>query len=129
MGRPYTRRVRPRLVAAAVLVAVAASLLVFQPLRSPWWSGYAYDSVYVATGLTLFRGDRSNFYDHPGTPLQEGLAAIFTGSWLVSGGGDRHARADAWIGDLDTTRPYLRVFGSLLYIGSALIAFLTIAWI
>jgi hypothetical protein len=120
--------VRPRLLAAAVLVAVAASLLVFQPLRSPWWSGYDYDSVYVATGLTLFRGDRSNFYDHPGTPLQEGLAAIFTGAWLVSGD-DRTAKADAWIADLDSTRAYLRVFGSLLYIASALIAFFTVAWI
>jgi hypothetical protein len=128
MGRPYTRRVRPRLLAAAVLVAVAASLIAFQPLRSPWWSGYDYDSVYVATGLTLFRGDRSNFYDHPGTPLQEGLAAIFTGAWLVSGD-DRKAKADAWIADLDTTRPYLRVFGSLLYIVSALIALFTVAWI
>ena len=127
-GCSYTRRVRRRLLAAAVVVAVAASLLAFQPLRSPWWSGYDYDSVYVGSALTLFRGDRSNFYDHPGTPLQEGLAAMFTAGWLVSGD-DRAERADAWIGDLDTTRPYLRVFGSFLYLASVLIAFVTVAWV
>ena len=119
---------RARLTAAAVLVAVAASLLAFQPLRSPWWSGYDYDAVYVGSALTLFRGDRSNFYDHPGTPLQEGLAAIFTGAWLVSGE-DRAERADAWIANLDTTRAYLRVFGSFLYLLSVLIAFVTVAWV
>lgn len=114
--------------AAVVLLAVAASFLIFQPLRSPWWSGYDYDSVYVGTGLTLFRGDRSNFYDHPGAPLQEGLGAIFTGAWLFSGD-TRGDRADRWASNLDTTRPYLRTFASLIFLLSVLIAFVTIAWV
>ena len=57
---------RPRLWAAAALLAVAGALLAFQPLRSPWWTGHDFDSVYVGSGLTLFRGERSVFYDHPG---------------------------------------------------------------
>ncbi len=120
---------RRRLLAAAATVAVAASLLAFQPLRSPWWTGYDFDSVYVGVGLTLFRGDRTNFYDHPGSPLGEGLGATFTGAWLVSGGGNRHDRAEEWISDLDSTRPYLRVFASLVFVLSTLIAFFSIAWV
>jgi hypothetical protein len=127
VSRPIARR--PRLWAAAALVAVACGLLAFQPLRSPWWSGYDYDTVYVASGLTLFRGERSLFYDHPGAPLQEAMAATFTAAWALSGDGDRGAKADAWLRDLDSTRPYLRVWGSLLAVVAALIVFLSVAWV
>jgi len=117
------------LVAAAVVVA-AGALLAFQPLGSPWWSGYDYDSVYVGSGLQLFRGDRSVFYDHPGAPLQEALAATFTGAWAASSPGEsRAAKEDWWLRNLDRTRPYLRVVGSLLYVLSALIVFFTLAWV
>jgi hypothetical protein len=122
--------VRPRLLGALVVVAVAAGLLAFQPLRSPWWTGFDFDSAYAPTGLTLFRGDRSNFYDHPGAPLQEGLGLIFTGAWLA--GGADHSRAvqsDAWVENLDSTRPYLRAFGAFMFVAAALLAYATVAWL
>jgi hypothetical protein len=120
---------RPRLAAAAALTAVALALVAFQPLGSPWWSGYDYDSVYVGSGLTLFRGEQSRFYDHPGAPLQEALAATFTAAWAAGSPGEsRAARADRWAANLDSTRPYLRVWGTLLYVASALIVLLTVAW-
>lgn len=132
MSPSLSRRVsrRPRVSAAVALVAVAVSLLAFQPLRSPWWSGYDFDSVYVGSALTLFRGERSRYYDHPGAPLQEGLAATFTGAWAVSSLGEgRAAKADEWLESLDRTRPYYRVWASLLYVVSALIAFVAVAWV
>jgi len=128
-GPTLTAR-RPRLWAAAALLAVAGALLVFQPLRSPWWTGYDFDSVYVGSGLTLFRGERSVFYDHPGAPLQEALAATFTAGWAVSSPGkSRTTRADEWLTDLDRTRPYVRVWGSLIYLLSVLIVFVTLTWV
>jgi len=117
-------------LASIGVVAAAGAFLAFQPLGSPWWSGYDYDSVYVGSGLQLFRGDRSVFYDHPGAPLQEVLAATFTGAWAVSSPREsRAAKEDWWLRNLDRTRPYLRVVGSLLYVLAALIVFLTLAWV
>ena len=118
---------RPRLLASLALVVVAGALLAFQPLRSEWWTGYDFDSVYVASGLTLFRGEQSTFFDHPGVPLQEALGAAFTAGWLLEGADESRAeRADRWLLDLDSTRPYLRAFGALLFLGSALIVLLVV---
>ena len=130
MRPPRTIARHSRAWAAVVVVVVSGALLAFQPLGSPWWSGYDYDSVYVGSGLQLFRGDRSVFYDHPGAPLQEVLAATFSGAWAVSSPGEsRAAKEDWWLRNLDRTRPYLRVVGSLLYVLSALIVFWTLAWV
>jgi hypothetical protein len=120
----------PRLLAAAVFLAVAGSLLVFQPLRSPWWSGYDFDSVYVGNGLTLFRGERSVFYDHPGAPLQEALAASFTAAWAFGSPSEsRDARAQRWADDLDSTRPYLRAWGAVFYAAAGLLVLGVVAWV
>ena len=116
--------------AAALVVAACAILFAFQPLRSPWWTGHDFDSAYAATGLTLFRGDRSNFYDHPGAPLQEGLGVAFTAGWLLGGAdGSRDERSLEWVRDLDSTRAYLRVFGFAMFVTAGLIAFFTLAWV
>ncbi len=121
---------RPRLSAAVALIAAASALVSFQPLGSPWWTGYDFDSVYVASAITLFRGDHTRFYDHPGAPLQEGLAATFTAAWAVTHPREsRSARADAWLANLDSTRLYLRAWGVLVFIGSALLVFGTVAWL
>lgn len=128
MRAPTLTARRPRLWAAAALLAVAGALLALQPLRSPWWTGFDFDSVYVASGLRLAAGERSAFYDHPGAPLQEALAASFTAARALSGE-DRGKRADEWLSNLDSTRPYLRTWGSLLYLVSALAVFLTVAWV
>jgi hypothetical protein len=119
---------RPKAWAAALLTAVALTLVAFQPLDSPWWTGFDFDSAYVASALRLARGERSNFYDHPGAPLQEALAASFTAARVASGE-DRDERVDRWLADLDSTRPFLRTWGSLVFVISALLVFLTIAWV
>jgi hypothetical protein len=72
-------------VAAAVVVVVAGALLVFQPLTSPWWTGGDADSVYVGSGVSLAGGRPTRYFDHPGTPLQEALAATLEARWLVAG--------------------------------------------
>ena len=119
---------RPRLWGAIAVAAVACGLLALQPLRSPWWSGFDFDAVYVASALKLAAGERSNFYDHPGAPLQEALAGTFVVSWLA-GGGDRQERIDAWLANLDSTTPYLRGWASVFFVASALLVFFTVAWV
>lgn len=110
-------------------MVTATFLLAAQPLRSPWWTGHDFDTVYAASAVTLFRGERSTFYDHPGVPLQELLAATLTADWAVADPGtSRGERADWFLNDLDRLRPYLRVFGALLFVGSALIAYAAVAW-
>jgi hypothetical protein len=126
--RPVSRRAR-HVAALLALVVTAAFLLAAQPLRSPWWTGHDFDTVYAASAVTLFRGERSTFYDHPGVPLQELLAATLTAEWAVADPGtSRGERADWYLDDLDRLRPYLRVFGALLFVGSALIAYAAVAW-
>jgi hypothetical protein len=126
--RPVSRRAR-HAAALLALAVTAGFLLAAQPLRSAWWTGHDFDTVYAASALTLFRGDRSTFYDHPGVPLQELLAAALTVDWAVSDPGtSRDALADRYLSDLDRMRPYLRVFGALLFVGSALIAYAAVAW-
>ena len=119
---------RPKLWAAALLAAVALALVALQPLDSPWWSGFDFDSAYVGSALRLARGERSNFYDHPGAPLQELLAASFTAAWAVSGE-PRDGRVDRWLADLDDTRPFLRAWGTLFFVVSALLVLVTVAWV
>jgi hypothetical protein len=126
--RPVSRRVR-HAAALLALAVTAGFLLAAQPLRSPWWTGHDFDTVYAASAITLFRGERSTFYDHPGVPLQELLAATLTADWAVTDPGtSRGERADWFLNDLDRMRPYLRVFGALLFFGSAVIAYVAVAW-
>jgi hypothetical protein len=125
---PISRRAR-HAAAVVALVVAAVLLLTAQPLRSPWWTGHDFDTVYASSSLTLFRGERSTFLDHPGLPLQEALAAALTAEWaLTDSGASRSERADAFLSDLDRLRPHLRVFGALLFAGSALIAYAAVAW-
>jgi hypothetical protein len=119
---------RPRLLAAGALTALTCALLLFQPLGSPWWTGGDWDSIYASSGLSLAAGEQSRFYDHPGMPLQEALAATFTvGGWI--GGETRRDHADRLVADLDLARPYLRTIGSLVTVASVLLVFLTLAWL
>jgi hypothetical protein len=126
--RPLSRRARH--LAATVAVAVAGALLLTaQPLESPWWTGHDFDTVYAASAVSLFRGDRSTFFDHPGVPLQESLAAALTADWVARDvGTNRTERAETFLRNLDRLRPHLRILGSLLFVGSALIAYAAVAW-
>lgn len=119
---------RGTFLAAGLVTAAALALVSFQPLGSPWWSGFDFDSAYVASALRLARGETSNFYDHPGAPLQETLAASFTAARVLSGE-PRDERVDRWLADLDSTRAFLRAWGTFFFVASALLVFLTIAWV
>ena len=119
---------RTTLLAAGLVTAVALTLVSFQPLASPWWSGFDFDSAYVASALRLTRGERSVYYDHPGAPLQEALAASFTAASVLSGE-PRRQHVDRWLADLDSTRPFLRAWGAFFFVISALLVFLTLAWL
>jgi hypothetical protein len=117
-----------KLLAAGLVTAVALTLVAFQPLGSPWWSGFDFDSAYVGSALRLARGETSNFYDHPGAPLQEALAVSFTAAAAISGD-DRDERVDRWLADLDATRPFLRAWGAFFFVVSALLVLFTLAWV
>lgn len=119
---------RGKLLAAGLVSAVALTLVSFQPLGSPWWSGFDFDSAYVASALRLARGERSIYYDHPGAPLQEALAASFTAARVVSGE-PRDERVDRWLADLNGTRPFLRGWGAFFFVVSTLLVFFTLAWL
>ncbi|TMJ93907.1 MAG: hypothetical protein E6G67_11045, partial [Actinobacteria bacterium] len=119
---------RPRLVGAGAVAAVAVAFVALQPLSSPWWTGGDADSTYVASGLRLFAGQPTKYFDHPGVPLQEAAAAVFTVSWAVdSHGKSRADAAQGWLWNLDSTRPYLRTIASVLFVGSALLVFLVLS--
>jgi hypothetical protein len=118
---------RPRLLGALAVAAVAGVFVGLQPLSSPWWTGGDADSTYVASGLRLFAGKPTKYFDHPGIPLQEAAAAAFTASWAFdSHGSSRAGAARGWLWNLDSTRPYLRTIASVLFVGSVLLAFLVI---
>jgi len=106
--------------AAVVVVAVAGILLASQPITSPWWTGGDADSVYLSSGVSLMGGRPTRYFDHPGTPLQEALAATLEARWAIAGSGSRSAQADATFRNLDSTRPYFRGWALFLYFGSAL---------
>lgn len=109
---------RPAAVAITLVLAVAAALLVFQPLLSPWWTGGDADSVYVGSATSLMGGRPTRYYDHPGTPLQEALGATLEARWALVGRGSRRTSADTTFRNLDRTRPYFRGWALLFYFGS-----------
>jgi hypothetical protein len=116
---------RPRLLGAVAVAAVASAFVAVQPLSSPWWTGGDGDSTYVASALRLFAGKPTKYFDHPGIPLQESAAALFTASWAIdSHGKSRAEAATGWLWNLDSTRPYLRTLAVTLFVGSALLVFL-----
>ena len=119
---------RTKAWAAGVVTAVALALVSFQPLGSPWWTGFDFDAAYVGSALRLARGETSNFYDHPGAPLQEALAVSFTAARVVSGE-PRDQRVDGWLADLDSTRPFLRAWGTFFFVVSALLVLVTVGWV
>lgn len=106
--------------AVALVIVTAGVLLSFQPVRSPWWTGGDADSVYLSGSLSLMGGELTKYYDHPGIPLQELLAATFQARWLVDGHGTRAEQSAAWFAHLDATRWAFRTWAILFYLGSAL---------
>jgi hypothetical protein len=115
-----TTRGRAFGAAAAVVIVVGAALLAFQPIGSPWWTGGDADSVYVGSGLSLMGGNPTRYFDHPGIPLQQLLAATLEARWLVDGHGTRAEQSTAWFENLDTTRSAFRGWAIVFYFGSAL---------
>ena len=86
------RRVRglARALAPVAIVVAAASLVVAaQPVTSPWWIYADADGTYSASALNIMAGGHSRYFDHPGLPEQEALAATFSVVSLAHGGPTR----------------------------------------
>ena len=101
---PARGRRSPRLA----VVAVAALIVVAQPIRSPWWTYADADASYTASALNLVLGEDVTFVDHPGLPLTEALAIAFGVETLLEEGSlsesARLAFVDRALLDLDGTR-------------------------
>jgi hypothetical protein len=108
-------------LAAAAVAAAALTIVVAQPLDSPWWTYADADATYVASGLNLLAGERTTYLDHPGLPLQELLEASFGAEWLAHGGSRREFAHDVLL-DLNRARALYRSLGATLYMGGAIIA-------
>jgi hypothetical protein len=80
------------------------------------------------SGIGLFAGERSDWLEHPGLPVQEALALTLAADWLVTRSGEsRHARAEQWTRDLDRVVPQARFLALLLFASAAAAVFVALA--
>lgn len=121
---------RAAALAFALALGIAATIVVAQPLRSPWWTYADADASYTGAALNLVAGYPAQFVDHPGLPLTEATALVFGADALLRGNvsrADREAYTDARLLNLDRARPIFRGLSALLYLAGAALAFLLIA--
>jgi hypothetical protein len=124
-GRTVQPRVRTALAAAAV-AAAALVIVAAQPYESPWWTYADADATYVASGLNLLAGERTQYLDHPGLPLQELLEASFAVGWMADGSSRREFARDVLL-DLDAARGLFRGLGAAFYVAGAVLTVLACA--
>src|SRR3954453_19562099 len=108
----------------AVVAAAAISIVAAQPVQSPYWISADADATYTAAGLQIARGHHTHYLDHPGLPIEEGLALAFDAEWLADRaiGGPTHARfVDSRLVHLDATRTTYRPIAIAFYIAGALL--------
>ena len=102
--------------AVAALCAAFAVLVQLQPIGDPWWTNPDPNVAYVSAGVSLFGGRESRYFDHPGTPIEELVAAALTVDWAIDPHGQsRSERADALFRDFDSTRPLFRTLAIGIY--------------
>jgi hypothetical protein len=103
-------------------VAAATLVVAFQPVTSPWWIYADADGTYSASALNIMAGGHSRYFDHPGLPEQEVMAATFG---LISAfhGGPTRAWANDEMIHLDRARPVFRGWAIFFFVGGAVLAY------
>jgi Dolichyl-phosphate-mannose-protein mannosyltransferase len=107
---------------AAVILA-ASVIIAAQPVTSPWWIYADADGTYSASALNIMAKGHSRYFDHPGLPEQEALAATFAVASLAHGGPTR-AFASSEMLHLDRARWVFRGWAIFFFIGGAALAYL-----
>jgi hypothetical protein len=112
-------------------MAAAATIVVAQPLGSPWWTYADADGTYTATSLNILVGLPSRMLDHPGLPLEQLGALTFGAEYLgerVTGTTkSRHQFIDRKLLNLDRARPVFRGLAAAIYLLGAALSFLLIS--
>jgi hypothetical protein len=91
------------------VLALGALLVLSQPVTSPWWTYADADVSYLSAALSHFAGRPSDYFDHPGTPLEQLLAGALKIGWALSPDGRSAAeQADAWWLDPAAVAPLFR---------------------
>jgi hypothetical protein len=105
------------------VVAAACVIIAAQPVTSPWWIYADADGTYSASALNIMAKGHSRYFDHPGLPEQEALAATFAVASVARGGPTR-----AWASNemlhLDRARWIFRGWAIFFFIGGAALAYL-----
>jgi hypothetical protein len=127
--RRRPRKVRLwRTVALAATFLLALSMVVAQPLRSPWWTYADADAAYTGSSLNELLGQPIKYLDHPGLPLEElgtvafGIQAL--GERATGSVSSRRAFVDRQLLHLDGARPVFRGIALVLYLLGAMLSFL-----
>ena len=117
-----------RAAALAATFALALSMVVAQPLRSPWWTYADADAAYAASSLNELLGEPIQYLDHPGLPLEElgtlAFGAQELGERVTGSVSSRRAFVDRELLNLDRARPVFRGIAAVLYLLGALLSFL-----
>jgi hypothetical protein len=117
-------------VALGVTLAVALTILLAQPIRSPWWIYADADGTYTGSALELASNNHARYVDHPGLPIQEALAVSFDAEWLVAKAVDGTSHA-AFMRDrllhLDRARGTFRAWAIAFYLLGAVLACVLVA--
>jgi hypothetical protein len=131
LRRGVRRRRRRRVWRAAALAAtfaLALSMVVAQPLRSPWWTYADADAAYAASSLNELLGEPIRYLDHPGLPLEELGTLVFgaqeLGERVTGSVSSRRAFVDRELLNLDRARPVFRGIAAVLYLLGAMLSFL-----
>jgi hypothetical protein len=110
----------PPVVAAAACAAVAAlAVALAQPVRAPWWLYADSDAPYVASSFKLATHQPTEYFDHPGLPLQELFAYVFEARRLVDGGPSPASYERVQLRDLGRWAPWWRTFGVVFWVTAA----------
>jgi hypothetical protein len=127
-SEPALSRIRALALSLAPLAAVVAAATVvvaLQPVTSPWWIYADADGTYSASALNIIAGGHSRYFDHPGLPEQEVLAATFGIVSAFHGGPTRSWANDEMI-HLERATPIFRGWAIFFFIGGAALAYLLV---
>ena len=123
--RPDSQRVVAVFSVLATLAA-AITIIVSQPISSPWWTYADADATYSSASLNLLRGTSIRYLDHPGLPVEELGAVVFGSEYVVDRvRGTTHsttAFVDQRMLELGSLKTTWRTLGIALYLIGALLS-------